>query len=103
MQRRLVHRRHQITLALDETHGIETILVPDERDETIGKQNRKQSSRIKDAVSDNRSRLVGNLDGKRRSKPTRRWLDYRTYQLEQRRSKLHQRIIKKSAVVDELL
>ena len=58
MQRRLMHRRHQITLALDKTHGIETILVPDERDETIGKQNRKQSSRIKDAVSDNRSRLV---------------------------------------------
>ena len=52
----------------DETHGIETVPVPDERDETTEKQNRKLPSRIEDAISDNSSRLVGNLDGKRRSK-----------------------------------
>ena len=56
--------RHQ----LDETHGIEIVPVPDERDETTEKQNRKQPSKIEDGISDNRSRLVGNLDGKRRSK-----------------------------------
>ena len=32
-----------------------------------------------------------------------RWLDYQTSQLEERRSKLHSRIIKKSSAVDELL
>ena len=63
---------------LDETHGIETVPVPDERYEISEKQNRNQPSRIEDAISDNRSRLVGHLDGKRRSKPTKRWLDYQT-------------------------
>ena len=31
----------------------------------------KQPSRTDDAISDDRCRLVGNLDGKRRSKPTK--------------------------------
>ena len=89
---------------LDEAHGIETVPVPDERDETTEKQNRRQRSMTEDAImSDNRSRLVGNLDGKRRSKPFKHWLDYKTSQLEERRSKLHSRIIKKSSAVDELL
>ena len=43
---------------LDETHGTETVPVPDERDETSQKQGRKQPSEIEDAISDNRSRLV---------------------------------------------
>ena len=64
---------------------------------------RRQPSRAEDAISDNRSRLVGNLDGKRRSKPIKHWLDYQTSQLEERRSKLHSRIIKKLSAVDELL
>ena len=79
MQRHLVNRRHQIILTVMmnqliwieisyEKHGIETVPVPDERDETTEKQNRKLPSRIEDAISDNSSRLVGNLDGKRRSK-----------------------------------
>ena len=89
---------------LDEAHGIETVPVPDERDETTEKQNRRQRSMTEDAImSDNRSRLVGNLDGKRRSKPFKHWLDYKTSQLEERRSKLHSRIIKESSAVDELL
>ena len=46
---------------------------------------------------------MGNLDGKRRSKPIKHWLDYQTSQLEERRSKLHSRIIKKSSAIDELL
>ena len=55
---------------LDEAHGIETVPVADERDETTEKQNRRQRSMTEDAIMpDNRSRLVGNLDGKRRSKP----------------------------------
>ena len=64
---------------------------------------RRQPSRAEDAISDNRSRLVGNLDGKRRSKPIKHWLDYQTSQLEERRSKLHSRIIKKLSAVYELL
>ena len=43
---------------LDETHGTETVPVPNERDETSQKQSRKQPSGIEDAISDNRSRLV---------------------------------------------
>ena len=88
---------------LDETYGLGTVPVPDERDKATEKQNRKQPSKIEDAKSDNRSRLVGNLDGKRRSKPTKCWLDYQTSQLEEKRSKLHSRIVKKSSAVDELL
>ena len=67
---------------LDETHGIETVPVPDEKNETTEKQNKKQPSRIEDAVSDNRSRLVGNIDWKKRNKPTKCWLDYQTSHLE---------------------
>ena len=59
---------------LDEAHGTETVLVPDKRDETIEKKNRSQSSSAEDVLADNRSRLVGNYDGKRRSKPTDHWL-----------------------------
>ena len=88
---------------LDQINSIESVPVPDERDETTEKQKSKQPSRIEDAISDNRSRLVGNLDGKRRSKQTKRWLDYQTSQLEERRSKLHSRIIKKLSAVYELL
>ena len=51
---------------LDERHGIETVPVLDERDETTEKQKRKQLSRIEDAISANMSRLVGNLDGKKK-------------------------------------
>ena len=80
---------------LDETHGIETVSVPHERDETTEKQNRKPQSRTEDAIPDDMSRLMGNLDGKRRSKPTKHWRDYQTSQLEEGRSKLHSRIIKK--------
>ena len=88
---------------LDQINSIESVPVPDERDETTEKQKSKQPSRIEDAISDNRSRLVGNLDGKRRSKQTKRWLDYQTSQLEERRSKLHSRTIKKLSAVYELL
>ena len=63
----------------------------------------RQPSRAEDAMSDNRSRLVTNLNGKRRNKPTKGWLDYQTFQLEERRSKLHSRIIKNLSAVDELL
>ena len=55
---------------LDETHGIETVPVLVERDETTEKRNRRQPSKAADVMSDNRSRLLGNLAGKRRSKPT---------------------------------
>ena len=114
MQRHLVHRRHASILAvminqliLIEVGWIKHMLlklqVPDERDETLEKWNRRQPSRAEDAISDNRSRLVGNLDGKRRSKPIKHWLDYQTSQLEERRSKLHSRIIKKLSAIDELL
>ena len=54
---------------LDETHGIETVPVLVERDETTEKRNRRQPSKAADVMSDNRSRLLGNLAGKRRSKP----------------------------------
>ena len=87
---------------LDETHGIETFPVPDERDKTTEKQNRKQPSRIEMLyliIKADWESAVGNLDGKRRSKPTKHWLDYQTSQLEQRRSKLHSRIMKLSWVL----
>ena len=54
---------------LDETHGIETVPVLVERDESTEKRNRRQPSKAEDVMSDNRSRLLGNLAGKRRSKP----------------------------------
>ena len=63
----------------------------------------KQPSTIEDAISNDRSRLDRNLDGKRRSEPTKHWLDYETSQLQERRRKLHSKIIKKSSAVDELL
>ena len=88
---------------LDQINSIESVPVPHERDETTEKQKSKQPSRIEDAISANRSRLVGNLDGKRRSKQTKSWLDYQTSQLKERRSKLHSRIIKKLSAVYELL
>ena len=88
---------------MDEKHGIETFPVLDESDETTKKKNRKQISRTEDAISDDRSRLIGNLGGNRISKPNKHWLVYQKSQLEERRSKLHSRIIKKSSAVDELL
>ena len=44
---------------LNETNGIKTVPVSDKRDETTEKRNKKQPSRAVDAISDNRSRLVG--------------------------------------------
>ena len=78
---------------LDETHGIETVPVADERDKTREKQNRKQPSRIEYAISPNRSRLVGNLDGKRRSKPIKRWLDYQTGEASCTQESLRSRVL----------
>ena len=75
----------------------------DERDDVTEKQNGKQPSRAEDAISDDRSRSVGNLDGKRRSKPTKRWLDFQTSYLEESRNNFHSRTIKRSSAVDELL
>ena len=49
-----------------------------------------------------RSRLAEIEPGKRKSKPTERWLAYQTSQLEERR-KLHSRLLRKSSAVDELL
>ena len=85
---------------LDRNH-FGTVSVLDERNETTEKQIRNKPSKI-DTISDNRSRLVGNLDGKRRSKPTKHWFDYQTSQLEEKRSKFHSRIIKKLSALDEL-
>ena len=47
---------------LNEPYDIQTVSVPDERGKTAEKQNRKQPSRIADAISVERSELVGNLD-----------------------------------------
>ena len=55
----------------DETHGIDSVPVTDERDETTEKQNKKQPPRIEDTISDKRSILVGNPNWKKRSKPTK--------------------------------
>ena len=54
---------------LNEAHGIETVPVPDERDETTEKRDRKQPSRIEDAISDNRSRgiLMGREEANQQS------------------------------------
>ena len=49
-----------------------------------------------------RSRLAEIEPGKRKSKPTERWLAYQTSQLEER-MKLHSRLLRKSSAVDELL
>ena len=49
-----------------------------------------------------RSRLAEIEPGKRKSKPTERWLAYQTSQLEERR-KLHSRLLRKSSAVNELL
>ena len=50
-----------------------------------------------------RSRLAEIEPGKRKSKPTERWLAYQTSQLEERRRKLHSRLLRKSRAVDEPL
>ena len=50
-----------------------------------------------------RSRLTEEESGKRKRKPTERWLAYQTSQLEERRRKLHSRLLRKSSAMDELL
>ena len=50
-----------------------------------------------------RSRMTEIEAGKRKSKPTECWLAYQTSQLEDRRRKLHSRLLRKSSAVDELL
>ena len=50
-----------------------------------------------------RSRLTEEESGKRKSKPTERWLAYQTSQLEERRRKLHSRLLRKSSAMDEPL
>ena len=54
---------------MNEAHGIKTIPVPDERDETTEKRNRKQPSRVEDAISDHRSRgiLMGREEANQQS------------------------------------
>ena len=43
---------------LNEAHGIETVPVLDGRDEATEKRNKKQPSRVEDAISDNRGRGI---------------------------------------------
>ena len=50
-----------------------------------------------------RSRLAEIEPGKRKSKPTERWLAYQTSQLEERRRKLRSRVLRKLSAIDELL
>ena len=50
-----------------------------------------------------RSRLAEIEPGKRKSKPTECWLAYQTSELEERRRKLHSRLLRKSSAVNELL
>ena len=50
-----------------------------------------------------RNRLAEIEPGKRKSKPTEHWLAYQTSELEERRRKLHSRLLRKSSAVDKLL
>ena len=58
---------------------------------------------VDDGAPSVRSRLAKTEPGKRKGKPTERWLAYQTSQLEKRRRKLHSRLLRKSSVLDELL
>ena len=43
---------------MNEAHGIETVPVLDGRDEATEKRNKKQPSRVEDAISDNKGREI---------------------------------------------
>ena len=97
-------RSLQLDEALLEENNVDKVLgtslvdglVNFEADEAISKI-------VDDGAPAVRSRLAKIEPGKRESKPTECWLVYQTSQLEERRRKLHSRLLKKSSAVDELL
>ena len=94
MQGHLVQRCHQINLVLG------TSLV----DGLVNFEADKAASKIvDDRAPAVRNRLAEIEPGKRKSKPTEHWLAYQTSELEERRRKLHSRLLRKSSAVDKLL
>ena len=58
---------------------------------------------VDDGAPEIRSRLAEIEPGKIKSKPTEHWQAYQTSQSEDRRRKLHSRLLRKPSAVDELL
>ena len=71
----------------------------DDQDENVKVENMRRS-RSENAISQGHDEAYVE---KRKQKPTPRWLQYQSDQLQERRTMLNRRIIRKSSAVDSLL
>ena len=78
-----------------EENSVDKVLGTSSVDGLVNFEADEVTSKIVNEASAVRSRLMEVESGRRKSKPTESWLGYQTSQLEERRRKLHSRVLRK--------